>query len=336
MIRFLIPEPKDRRSGGTLYDLQMVDALLEKGCDVKTDWVSENKGIQNLLTDLDKDDLLIIDGLVFHQNYKDSSLLDGFEKIYLTHLPFWLEPGIDAGESKKRKFREVSFMLRCKRVITTSSFIQNRIIECGISEAKTIVINPKIIDQSLQKQNYKKMPEELLVVGAVHFGKGLDLLIEALGHLDQNDWKLKIAGIFDSDDGYFKRLNQAIGRHNLASKIEFLGECNPNKIIELYQNSDLLIHPSRFESYGMVISEAIRHGLPVIASDAGALPAVYNSTPVRFFKTENVSSLAAILQSILNPKGYLALAQKFENYIFKGGSKDNFNDKINKLITHLQ
>jgi len=336
MIRFLIPELKSRRSGGTLYDLQMVVALKENGCGVKTDWISKKEGIKNLFADLIKEDLLIIDGLVFHQNYMNVSLLDGFEKIYLTHLPFWLEPGINAIESESRKKREINFIKKCKLVICTSDFIRDQLIECNILKKNILVINPCIIGDSSRKQTYKKIPTELLIVGSVHYGKGIDILISALNQLENNNWKLNVAGYFNAESDYFKDTIKMIDKSGLSSKIWFLGECNAEKIKALYLNSDLLIQPSRFESYGMAIGEALQLGLPVFASDAGALPSVYKTTPVRFFKTEDVTSLIGLLTSVLNNEGYQLLVQEFEEFIFNTEYKDEYDSSILKLIKHFK
>jgi glycosyltransferase involved in cell wall biosynthesis len=336
MIRFLIPEPKDRRSGGTLYDLQMVDTLIERGNAIKIDWVGENNGIKKLFPDINKNDLLIIDGLVFHQNYNDVHLIDHYKRIYLTHLPFWLEPGIPDNESEIRKKHEVEFMKMCRLIVCTSGFIKNEILKWGITEDKILIINPLIKERSLIKRNYSKTPTALLVVGSVHFGKGLDILIKTLAQMKNKKWNLKIAGNFNPGDAYYKALCVTIKKSGLISKIQFLGECNAEQIEKLYFESDLLIHPSRFESYGMAVGEALNYKLPVIASDAGALRDVFGSSPVRFFNSENPSSLADVLRLALNPNEYLEWVMELEKTIFKVPGKVKYDDKINKLITHLQ
>ena len=336
MIRFLIPEPQDRRSGGTLYDLTMVEALQEKGFDIKSDWVSAKGGIENLLTDLDKEDHLIIDGLVFHQNFNDAHLLQPYGKIYLSHLPFWLEPGISEEESNSRKIREVNFIKTFKAVICNSEFIKEELFKCGIKREKIIVINPRTSIGSRQKKTYEKNPSKLLAVGGVHFGKGLDILIKALEQSKNSKWKLKIAGYYNPNDDYFKGINNMIEKSGLSKKIKFLGECNADQIIELYLNSDLLLHPSRFESFGMAVGEAINLRLPVLSSDAGALPSVYNSTPVRFFKSEDVTSLAELLKSTLYPKRYQEWSKDFENHNFKKENKESFYRQLDNLITYLK
>jgi glycosyltransferase involved in cell wall biosynthesis len=335
MIRFLIPEPKNRRSGGTLYDLQMFETLRGKECKVKIDWVLEGIGIKNLMGHLNKKDLLIVDGLVFHQNHQDANLLEDYNKIYLTHLPFWLEPGIDSKERVSRKSNEIEFIKNCNLVICTSEFISNELINNGISKEILLVIEPKLNPPVSRKNTFNKTPVALLAVGNVHYGKGIDILIEAMAQLDNKNWYLKIAGDFNPNDAYYMGLKKAIEQYGLSTKIKFLGECNGEKIEELYLNSDMLIHPSRFESYGMVVGEAIGYGLPAIASDAGALPAVYGATPVRFFNSENVYSLVDILQSVLKPEGYFEWVQSVQDYNFKSEDKEEYDDKINKLITHL-
>jgi len=334
MIRFLIPEPRNRRSGGTLYDLQMVDALQKKNCSIKIEWISKKKGIENLTTFSDSD-YLLIDGLVFHQNPKEVYQLERFNKIYVSHLPFWLEPGITANEMVLRKSREVEFLKNCKRVVCTSNFIRHELIKNGIPDTNIVVINPQISSIKPKGRTYNEQPVELLVVGGIHFGKGLDVLLKALNQHKIRNWNLKIAGYFNPDDAYYKMLNRTIDENKLKNKIAFIGECQAQQLKELYIMSDLLIHPSRFESYGMAIKESLSHGLPVIASDAGALPSVFKSAPIRFFKSENSESLSDVLNVAFNSANYNQMCSDTEHYNYTMEGKTTYNKKIDELIAMI-
>lgn len=336
MNHFLIPEPKGRRSGGTLYDMQMVETLQEKGYEIKVHWIEKNVGVKAFISEVERDDHLIIDGLVFHQNYKDAYLLKDFKKIYLTHLPFWLEPGISEAEIELRKLRELSFIKKCKILLCTSNYIHDIMINNGIPNEKIKVIIPRLPVQTALKRIYNKVPKELLVVGGVHYGKGLDILVKALGHLKNSNWTLNIVGGYNPDDSYFKSIIVEIKELGLSSKISFLGERNAEQIIGLYKNSDLLIHPSRFESYGMSVGEALCYGLPVLSSDAGALPSVYASTPVRFFKSANISSLTVLVHSLLKPEEYQIISQETAGFIFKVENENGPEWNIYGLTNYLR
>lgn len=63
-----------------------------------------------------------------------------------------------------------------------------------------------------------------------------------------------------------------------------LGALPPESIKKLYLASDVFVLASRFEGYGMALTEAIAHGLPVVSTTAGAIPdtmpaGIRNRTP---------------------------------------------------------
>jgi glycosyltransferase involved in cell wall biosynthesis len=252
-------------------------------------------------------------------------------------LPFWLEPGIDSKEKNKRRKREIAFIKDCNHVICTSAFILDILKKEGVNSEKISVFQPRVEHRHYYKKVYNKIPEQFLVVGGIHYGKGLDLLIESLGKIENRNWTLSIAGYFDKSDSYYSDLVRKVEKLSLQQNLTFLGECDKNRLEKLYLASDLLIHPSRFESFGMAIGEAIGFGIPVISSDAGALPDIYSESPVLFFKSEDIDSLGSAIKSVLKPAGYTKLCNGFKNFNFKSENWDqklgSLSDLINKLNT---
>jgi glycosyltransferase involved in cell wall biosynthesis len=52
-----------------------------------------------------------------------------------------------------------------------------------------------------------------------------------------------------------------------AEGVDWLGVVPPNRMAEIYRNADVFIFPTRYESFGLVVIEAMAAGLPVIVSD---------------------------------------------------------------------
>ncbi len=117
----------------------------------------------------------------------------------------------------------------------------------------------------------KKLPEtgvlRILHVGNIHPNKGLDVLLEALSQVTTIPFCLEVVG-GTVDAAFRRRLDDLIGQP-LRKKIRFLGEVSPDDIGEVYQRTDILIAPSRYEGYGIALLEAMGFGIPVIASLAG-------------------------------------------------------------------
>jgi glycosyltransferase involved in cell wall biosynthesis len=100
--------------------------------------------------------------------------------------------------------------------------------------------------------------------------KGFDVLIEALATLTDLTWQLTIAGDCGRDPKAAAQLDANILRHGLGCRVAVLGAVSRERIAELYSGADLFTLASHYEGYGMVFSEAIAHGLPVVGTIAGA------------------------------------------------------------------
>lgn len=107
----------------------------------------------------------------------------------------------------------------------------------------------------------------MLYLGRFHPIKGIENLLRALKNLNERlgrPWILKLAGYGNPD--YTNVLGTRIAELGLSRGIEIIGEVFGEAKARLFEESDLLILPSHTESFGLVVAEALAHGLPVIAS----------------------------------------------------------------------
>jgi glycosyltransferase involved in cell wall biosynthesis len=111
----------------------------------------------------------------------------------------------------------------------------------------------------------------LLCVGALTPTKGQDLLVAALAGVRDLPWTATLVGPL-RDPGHVDAVRAAIERHGLAGRVELTGPLTGAALGAAYAGTDLLVVPSRAETYGMVVTEALARGIPVLVSDAGGLP----------------------------------------------------------------
>lgn len=104
----------------------------------------------------------------------------------------------------------------------------------------------------------------ILFAGRLAPGKGLDLLLPAIAQLDMPA-ELWIAGFGPDEDSI------RAGAHQLGLNVQFLGRLSRAELFLLYGQADLLVFPSLYETYGLVLREAMAAGLPVIAHDLPCL-----------------------------------------------------------------
>ena len=103
--------------------------------------------------------------------------------------------------------------------------------------------------------------------------KGVDVLLEAVAGL--SDTELVVAGAGPAEAA----LHDRAARSDLAGRVRFLGPLQGEALAAFYQGLDVLAVPSRttaawVEQFGRVAVEAMAYGVPVVASDSGALPDV--------------------------------------------------------------
>jgi len=103
-----------------------------------------------------------------------------------------------------------------------------------------------------------------LFLGRIHPKKGLPMLIEAWALIRPPDWVLWIAG--PDEKGHQAELERAVAATRLSEVVSFLGPLDgPRKRSALFDAS-LLVLPTHSENFGMVVAEALAHGLPVLTT----------------------------------------------------------------------
>jgi len=131
-----------------------------------------------------------------------------------------------------------------------------------------------------------------LFLGRLELRKGIDILLDAIDLINNengiDDIVFVIAGSSSID------INTILNtRFSGQDNIIYIGEVNDFDREKLYSLCDVVIFPSRYESFGLVPLEAFVHSKPVIASDSGAIPeVVLDNNCGLLFEDGNASELA--------------------------------------------
>ena len=117
-----------------------------------------------------------------------------------------------------------------------------------------------------EKESSLKNKQFLMVTRFVN-QKGLDLVVDSFDSFSKKDkdWNLVIVGSGE----LFNKTSKDINRRKLQNRIKLLGYTN--NVQQYYLDSSVLLLPSRYEGWGLVIIEAYEYGLPVIAYDTGII-----------------------------------------------------------------
>ena len=120
---------------------------------------------------------------------------------------------------------------------------------------------------------------ELLCVGAVTPDKGHDQLLTALAGVADLPWRCACAGALTLDPAFGQRLMRQARGSGIADRVRFLGPLAGADLERVYAASDVLLLASRAETYGLVVTEALARGLPVVAMSVGGLPEAMGHAP---------------------------------------------------------
>ncbi len=212
---------------------------------------------------------LLIDGLAYGAMPADLIARLGRRIVALVHHPLALETGLTPDRQSALQASETAALAYASRVIVTSP-TTGRILESdyAVPAGRITVAEPGTDPAS--KATGTGSPIQLLAVGAVSRRKGYEVLVEALHPLADLDWRLAIIGATDRDPAAVQSVRGAIDAAGLAHRITLAGKVVPATLARHYENADVFVMPSLFEGYGMVLAEAMAHGLPIVCTTGGA------------------------------------------------------------------
>jgi glycosyltransferase involved in cell wall biosynthesis len=151
----------------------------------------------------------------------------------------------------------------------------------------------------------ERAPEPLLLcVGRLHYGKGFDDAVQALGHLARRGLRPKLVVVGDGPErGRLEDLARGLG---VADQVEFRGVLPQEEIVGLYERAWLLIAPSRQLSNGRrdgvpnVIVEAMAMGVPCLGTHAGGLgEAIQQDQTGRLVESNDSAALAREIEALI-------------------------------------
>jgi glycosyltransferase involved in cell wall biosynthesis len=199
--------------------------------------------------------------------------------------------------------REGAVLHAATAVLVTSQWTRRRLIaRYGLDPAKVHVATPGV-DPAPPARGTDD-GGSLLCVGAVVPAKGHDLLMSALADVADLRWRCRWVGALSRDPEHVAGLRSRIRAEGLADRIELAGALDGAAVAAAYATADLLVHPSRAETYGMVVTEALARGVPVLAADVGGVPEALGGggtgvSPGVLVPIDDSTALAATLRAWL-------------------------------------
>ena len=264
--------------------------------------------------------------------------------VFTSHAPNIPTTGMLQGITHPIRFLKSinTYLLRqamdeADRIVAFSQFSRELIVN-GLGNAcanRVEVIPPGIESSWFEVEQNKVIPAQLLFWGRIEEEKGLTELFIALNTVAKKfpNVKLTLAGEGNRLQEY-KSLVTDLG---LSNRVEFTGWLNNQEIQSLAAKCSIGIFPSRIESFGLSVVEAMATGLPVIASRGGGVPEnIEDGVTGTLVPVNNSDALAEAINKALENPQYsetMAIAGKFA--VHKKFSWDRAADSMIEIYKNL-
>ncbi len=318
-IAFAIPGDIDLPTGGYGYDRRLLAEWRAMGIDAR------HVILPGTFPFPSQDDLAETGRAILSQPYDDTLLIDGLaygafpegiaaglagRVVALVHHPLGLETGLEPDTAKALLAREAAALHHARAVVTTSPATKQRLIaDFGINEARITVAVPGVDPAQRAKGSPVDGPLHLLAVGSIVPRKGYDVLVEALTGLGDRDWRLTIIGAPDRSPDTTRDLTARIAAAGLTDRIALAGAVDDAALAAAYDAADVFVMPSLFEGYGMVLTEALARGLPIVCTTGGAAADTAPDTAALKVAPGDAPALAKAMASLIDaPQRRLAMA----------------------------
>jgi len=308
-VHVIVPEGFDdpgQPTGGNVYDRRVCAGLAETGWDVLVSTVAAvwpvpgaraRAELARVVSAIPDGDAVLVDGLI--ASPASAQLLPHTVRLRMTvllHMP--LVTALDTRHDATALRSERVVLRAAAGVVVTSEWTRQQVVtRYAIPAGLVHVARPGVDRVAVQARPVRG---HLICVGVLGRHKGQDLLVDALAALPERHWHCVLAGPLDRDPDFVGQLRASITRLGYGHRVRLAGVLTGAALSHAYATADLLVAPSRSETYGMTVTEALAHGVPVVAAAVGGLPEALGFTadgtrPGRLVPPGDAAALAAAL-----------------------------------------
>ena len=317
---FIVPGPLNRRTGGSIYNLHLARHFEGHEFQVKVVSVPDLPYSLSTAIGLLVSPWLLIRTILFKPD------------VIIEDL--WAHPALILFNRLTARSRLVliAHMIRCRDPIS-SSLISSKLEAAALSSAQLIIAVSRFVKQEIEGLTGRALPIvvarpgsgnevaelpkngessrngrratdatnplRLLFAGSCIEQKGVQDLIEALALLRDLPLVLDLAGRRDIEPRFNRRLIRLVDQLGLSDTVAFRGQLDSHELARLYDSADIFVFPSRYEGYGMVLAEAMRAGLPIVAANNGPIAEIVaNNENALIVPSRNSKALAEAIRKL--------------------------------------
>jgi glycosyltransferase involved in cell wall biosynthesis len=310
LLVLVVPGRLDTLTGGYVYDRRIVEGL--RGLGWRVDVCSLDDGFPwptdaalveaaSKLASIPDGTTVLVDGLAGGVMPAVMEREVGrLRLVPLVHHPLADETGISREDASAFEVSERRALALGRRVVVTSRATALRVSRLfGVPPDRIAVVEPGV-DRGPMSMGSASATPELLCVAAISPRKGYRTLVRALGMISDRKWHLTIVGSLDRHLPSVEQLREGLRAAGLEQRVSLAGEADAPTISTYYQRSDLFVLATEYEGYGMVVAEALAHGLPIVSTPVGAIPDLVGGEAGVLVPVGDASALADAMAKVLD------------------------------------
>jgi glycosyltransferase involved in cell wall biosynthesis len=187
---------------------------------------------------------------------------------------------------------------------------------------------------TLPANGRQRISNQILLVGAIRHVKGADILARALRLLVDRGRDVKLVHVGESFYGGWRRdfeeFQQLMNELGLGARVEYAGKKPTSELVRYMQDSALLVLPSRRESLGLVLAEALACGTPVVSTRCGGPEDIVTDDVGVLVPPEDPEALANGLDHVL------ARLERFDGHALRAHALEHFGfDSVARRLSAL-
>jgi glycosyltransferase involved in cell wall biosynthesis len=219
---------------------------------------------------------------------------------------------------------------KAAKVLVVSEYQKQQVLKLGIAAEKVEVsYNP--VNTDVFKVKEESETKNIAFVSRLDEFKGGLRTLKAFHQLiDKHpDYTLTIVG----EGEELQPIQHYISSNNLTKKVILKGTLTKLQIAEVFNNSSFMVFPSRYETFGLVVAEALSCGLPVVCTNHTAPKEFINAKNGILVDPDNIDEITKAMEQMIKNRGNYN-AQEIRQQIVNRFGLTNFGKKLMAIYSH--
>jgi len=301
---------RDTPTGGTVYDQNLVTELRALGIAVRLHqlagpWPETDASTQaNLAQALRAQPACLVDGILAGASPEvvAAAVESGHAVTLVVHLPISDELGLDPARRERYAALEGQAVRAASGVVCPSHWCAAELRQrYGRSDLGVAIPGVTPAPAAPGSQHSGGAPR-LLTLASLTPTKDQLTLVRAFARLTDLAWSADLVGFDVADPGYAARVRHEVAEAGLKDRISVTGALTGSALDQRWDAADLLVLPSRVETFGLVVTEALARGIPAIVSaGTGAVEALQQGATVPTDAVQGTAGPTDAMQGTAGP-----------------------------------